>query len=351
MALKAAPLTIPKLDLDAIRNRNGLLASNAGSFRVSGYDPARDTYGFSMPEKLTAPATRLIPKTREEFRQARKDMRSSKQELRGKSDQELIGKTDQSLMERTLMPNLRPKVDALNYLLENRSINKIRDEQLNRKNLYYQTPSLSVRPIQDLPPEVLAAQENALSRVRSTYSGSDPIMNSLQKNIATAQRGQMQNEQIAGRAQQVLQERGRWDDQMRMNQQLAAETAGKNLDREQDFADFKTGAKTEAMEAKKKLNSTFLSQIGMNIDTAAEYNQQKDALEDAVSRQNYEDQMNVAYMNPDEGARMVEMAKLQKDWAGRPARLIPKYGDVQRGAWRPRLPERFATRRIARKTS
>ena len=204
------------------------------------------------------------------------------------------GADEFSMTEQRPMPNVRPWVDVLNYALANRKINQIEKEQLARKNTYLPSVSLSIRPVQDLSPEILAAQDAARSQVRSEYAGSDPAMNLIGKNTAAAKRGDMYNQQIAGRAQQLMSERARWDQQNQTNQQMAGDTAQKNAQLAQDYADYKTGARTAALSAKENLNASFLSQIGMNLDKAAQFNLQTKAIKQANERQRAEDLLRLA---------------------------------------------------------
>ena len=230
------------------------------------------------------------------------------------------------------LPNLRPMVDVANYLTNLNSINKVRGVQLARKNMYQATPSLSVRPIQDLSPEILAAQQDARTQIRSTYAGSDPVMNTINKNMATAERDKVRTDQIAGRSQLLMSERQRFDSENRTNQQAAAETAATNLNRAQDFADYKTGVNTAALEAKKKLNSDFLTGIGANLDTAAQYNLTREGVSEQNRRQYYEDSVKWAYAAPTEGEKQKRLAKLDHDFPnGYTAHLIPKFRDAQAG--------------------
>lgn len=284
--------------------------------------------------------SRYLPKTN--FNQALSPAPSlakkGTQELDSASGKESVDPAsgNQLFTEERQMPNLRPVVDILNFVTANKKINQIKDEQLARKNLYLNAPSLSVRPVQDLSPEILAAQEGALSQTRSEYQGSDPVMDLLGKHIAATARGKMRNEQIAGRAGQLMQERGRFDEQSRQNQLSAAETANKNLEREQEFADYRTGVKTAALDAKEKLNASVLSQIGQNIDTAAQYNLSSEAIERANKRQTYNDMLKLAASADTPQAEATLMAKAEeyysKEVAPYTAKPIPTYGRAQAGA-------------------
>lgn len=228
------------------------------------------------------------------------------------------------------LPNLRPMVDVANYLSNLNSINKVRGVQLARKNMYQQTPSLSVRPIQDLSPEILSEEQNARTQIRSDYHGSDPAMKAIYDNMATAERDRLRNTQVAGRAQLLLTERQRFDAENRANQQAAAETAATNLNRAQDFADYKTGVNTAALEAKKKLNADFLSQVGMNLDTAAQYNLTREGVSEQNRRQHYEDMTKWAFAAPTEGEKQRRLAALDTEFPnGYTAHLIPKFRDAQ----------------------
>ena len=230
------------------------------------------------------------------------------------------------------LPNVRPLVDVANYLANLNSINKVRGVQLARKNMYQATPSLSVRPIQDLTPEILAEEQNARTQIRSDYHGSDPAMKAIYDNMATAERDKVRGQQIAGRSANLVAERGRFDTENRTNQQMAAETAATNLNRAQDFADYKTGVNTAALEAKKKLNSDFLSQVGMNLDTAAQYNLTREGVSEQNRRQHYEDMTKWAFAAPTDGEKQRRLAALDTEFPnGYTAHLIPKFRDAQAG--------------------
>jgi hypothetical protein len=252
--------------------------------------------------------------------------------IKGQTKQTLPGGTKFSLTQDRQAPNLRPAVDILNYIAANRKIGQIERAQLARKNTFYTAPSLSVRPVTDLPPEILAAQADALSQIRSTDASSDPVMNLIAKNIATAQRDKMRNEQIAGRASAMLQDRNRFDTETRQNQQLAGETANRNLDREQDFADYRTGVKTAALESRAALNQQALSQLGKNIDTAAEYNMYASTVDMANVRQNYQDLLKLVDLEVTPENKEKALIKAKEYWATYSARLIPKFGRAQAGA-------------------
>jgi hypothetical protein len=247
-------------------------------------------------------------------------------------DKKLQADKDNRILGERQLPDVRPLVDVANYLQENNAINRIRKTQLARKNLYQNAPSLAVRPIQDLSPEILAAQDESVTQNRSEYAGSDPVMNMLSKNIATAQRGKMRGDFIAGRADNLVKERARFDEQTRQNQQAAADTAAKNVDREQEFQDYKTGVNTATLEAKKQLNTNFLNQVGMNLDTAANYALQAKAAEEANKRQTFEDRVAMAYAEPNAARREELLAGIQTDYPqGYTASLLPSYYRAQAG--------------------
>lgn len=305
-------------------------------FRMAAGIPAETSQGppaYFTPESIlttgqyTGPMSRLAPAYGETSLVARnpKILNGTAQDLKDEDKFATSEKRD--------MPNLRPAVDVLNYVLARRNINKIRDEQLARKNLYLPTPSLSVRPIQDLSPEVLAAQQEALAQNRSEYAGSDPAMSVIAKNIAAANRNKMRSEQIAGRAAAIAGERGRFDEQTRMNQQAAADIAGKNVEREQDFMDYRTGVKTAALDAKSKLNASTLSQLGMNIDTAAQYNMQSEAMKISNDRQAAEDMIKLAGLeSTPEAVRQDLINKAKEILDTGAAQQYPVYGRAQAGA-------------------
>ena len=247
-------------------------------------------------------------------------------------DRELQGSGTEEIKGEKQLPDVRPLVDIANYLQEQNAINRVRKTQLARKNLYQNAPSLAVRPIQDLSPEILAAQDESVTQNRSEYAGSDPVMNLLSKNIATAQRGKLRSDFITGRADNLAKERARFDEQTRANQQAAAETAAKNVDRQQEFEDYKTGVNTASIEAKKQLNTSFLNQVGMNLDTAANYTLAAKAQEEKNARQTFEDRVAMAYAETDPGRRDTLLGEIQRDYPkGYTASLLPTYYRAQAG--------------------
>lgn len=288
--------------------------------------PTVTDQSIPMPSPYVPSTPRLLPR----------------QEKEGHDKNKLIGNPKLQETAPTPLPNVRPLVDIVNYLSANASINKIRKTELGRKNLYYNTPSLSVRPIQDLSPEILAAQADAVTQNRSDYAGSDPVMNLLSKNIAAAGRGKMRSEQIVGRAANLVQERGRFDTETRANQQAAADTANKNLEREQDFQDYKIGVNTATLEAKKDLNAKALSAIGAHMDTAAQYNLTVSTEERANARQLYNDELKIAQMEPNEGLRRGLIKSAQDKFAiSSAAQPITNYRDAQKLALKGILPKRW----------
>jgi hypothetical protein len=264
--------------------------------------------------------------------------------LQGTDDAVLLDNDKQVITAGRPLPNIRPWVDIINYGLGRKAINDVKKIQLARKNTYYTAPQLSVRPIQDLSPEMLAEQQKQLSQMRSDYGGSDPVMNLLSKNTATAQREGTRNQQLVMRADNLDKERSRWDEQMRQNQILSGETAAKNLDREQEFADYRTGVNTAAREALKEHDTNALNQLGMNLDTAAQYNLSKFAEDRANIRQEFEDDMKIAAAADTWANRKLlydeakaRYQKRMKNPAGDPASQIPNFRTAQtkalEGTW------------------
>jgi hypothetical protein len=326
--------------------------------QVSGLGISADTtpIGGSAAAQIKLPASNTFvfnPPSTDQYRPVQNLLGTSgNQQLRGGSGNQTLTRTDgDQNKEYGRKPlNVRPAVDVLNYLVETAHINKIKKQQLARKNMYYQTPQMSVRPIQDLSPEILAAQQNELSQIRSEYAGSDPVLNLLYKNVATANRTKTGSEQIAGRSAALAAERSRWDTQTRENQKLAADTAKENLDRAQDFADYRLSAENAAQEAKKTLDASFLSQIGLNLDTAAQFNLTRAALMDQAKRQKFQDKLAMAALLP-EGQRTSAMEDLQNEYEEYAPEVFPTYGDAQRMWRRTRSQERFDQERNNNKTT
>jgi hypothetical protein len=237
------------------------------------------------------------------------------------------------------LPNLRAVPDVLNYLVGRAAIKRISKLEAGRKRLYYNAPSLSVRPIQDLSPEILAEQDQAVSQIRSGYGGSDFASQAIAQNMANSQRLQARNQFISQRAANLAQERARWDEQMRANQQLSADTAAKNLDREQDFLDYDLGRKVAEQEALKDLNTRTLSAIGPVMDAKSQFEMTRKAYNADNVRKHFEDQIRLAYLEPDYGRQQDAIrrayawyAKASKDPATYSTAGIPTYNEANRSA-------------------
>lgn len=154
-------------------------------------------------------------------------------------------------------------------------INKIKNRQMNRRMLNLNPVQTSVLPVQDMPAEVLNQRFNQISRLRSSYSGSDPASKLISDQLAAAGRTQAMDQLASERGQQLIQERQRVAKEIAENQIRSGETANANVERQQTLNDYKLEASVNALDQKKKL----LAEAGKDIkdiaDTSQAYNLNK----------------------------------------------------------------------------
>jgi hypothetical protein len=261
--------------------------------------------------------------------------------LGGSGNEKLIGTGgDEEKRDPRLAPNIRPMLDAANYIQELLLINKIKKDQLNRR--YVPAPFIShaVASIRDFDPAILAAQQHALSQIRSGYAGSDPAMQAIMQNMANANKLKTANDFIAQRAEYLGNERIRKEQGINANIDLAAAAEAKQRDIEQQKIDFELGATNAADEAKKVLNQSFLSALGVNVGNAAQFNLTRQAMVDAAGRQEFEDKLAMIGLLP-EGERAAALAELEKSYAQYTRGQIPDFNTASR-MWRTTRSQRTA---------
>lgn len=234
-----------------------------------------------------------------------------------------------------------PLINAATYVAANRGISNIERAQLNRKVLFQPTPQLSVRAIQDLTPEQLAAQEQSINEIRAEANTSDPVANLIAKGIASSTRNKARTEAIAQRVGQLTNERQRWDEQTRQNQEKAADTEAANIERAQQDSDIKLQARTNAMAARQELQTGTLEQMAKNVGTVIDYNRSAEAANEE-SRRNQNQAKIYAHFRaaavaiPNSEAQIRELQEAEKLAIGYTPKQILPWWQVNKITLRPR---------------
>jgi hypothetical protein len=256
---------------------------------------------------------------------------------------------NKSKTEGRVMPNMIPVLNAANLIQESLRARKIRDLQLRRPKIYQPGYSISESVRKDMPPEVLAQMERALSRVRNPYGNtSDPVLTMLGNQQATAERDDMEANFIAQRGQFIdATDKDKLKDHQ-ANQEIAGKTQAENTIRQQDFADFDLGANTAFQEHQKKAGTNFINNMVGSLNNAAQYNLSAEGLTMQNMQQEKQDRLNRIAMLPTEGERSIALAAYDKDYpAGYASKLIPRYGQAMRGAINPQfLTKLFGERKM-----
>lgn len=155
----------------------------------------------------------------------------------------------------------------------------LRDKKLKAKVRPYEEVSFSVRPVQGIPEEVSSNFMNRLGQVQSTYAGSDPSMSLVSKSIAGAQKQQALDDFTSKEAETVMQDRARYDKQMRENEQLRAGVRKENLDRRQQQDEYRQAAELDYTKEMQQLTGTTLDQASQSIYNENLYNAQANQVE------------------------------------------------------------------------
>lgn len=241
-------------------------------------------------------------------------------------------KNENYAMEGGVKFNPVPLINAATYLTAVNGINKIEKTQLNRRVFFQPIPQLSVRAIQDLTPEQLTAQDQAISEIQAESNTSDPVANLIAKGIAASTRGKARTEYIGQRVSQLEKERDRFDTETRENQRIAAETEAKNIDAAQQDADLKLQARTNAIAARQELNTGTLSQMAGNIEKTTAYNAAVDSANEEQRRTDAQDQINsyirMAEQTKDEAKRLYYIGKAEEISTGYTRSAIPTWGEA-----------------------
>lgn len=175
--------------------------------------------------------------------------------------------------------SVKPAMDIANVISQKALIEKQYDAQKNRTIAPYQAAQTMVRGVQDLPSEVLNQVERNVAAVKSQYSGSDPVMDLVSKQMAEEKRTGIRENAAAVRGQHLIEERRRVDKEKADNTLRAADVANRNIDRQQELADYKLSADVNRLTNLRKLSANVLTDLSKNLDTRAIYNTQKDLVQ------------------------------------------------------------------------
>ena len=106
---------------------------------------------------------------------------------------------------------LIPKYAAIgaNVLLNARNINKMYDIEKQKVLPQVFAARVPIVPEQDIPPELLQERKNLIAHLRSQYSGSDAVLDTVAKNMVEQEKFNARNKLAADRAAQLQQEKAR----------------------------------------------------------------------------------------------------------------------------------------------
>ncbi len=141
-----------------------------------------------------------------------------------------------SLAEKSL-DYVNPILVGADYLTQRSALKNLGKNKAVRT---YDNPTqLNVRAVSDMPYEVRKARENAISRMRSDYKGSDPVMELVSKQMVGAKQLEAREQLGSERAAIVAKDQARVDEQVNKNAMLAGQTSQKNsaLKRQYDESD------------------------------------------------------------------------------------------------------------------
>lgn len=161
-------------------------------------------------------------------------------------------------------------------------ISKIGKTQQGRQMRMLTPVQTSVLPEQDLPSEVLAQKQGQISRIRSTYTGSDPAMKLISDLLASGQRGSMRDEVASQRGLNLMEERKRVAAENSANEIRAGETRNTNIDRMQNLDDYKLESDINKYTQYNKL----LNQVGSQAIDTIENNQAYNLRRDQIGQEN-----------------------------------------------------------------
>lgn len=145
--------------------------------------------------------------------------------------------------------------------------------QQSRRITPINAPQIFIRPVQDVPAEILSKRLNDIDRIKSGYSGSDAGLKLVAQQATGAQKSAMKDTIGAERAAFVAGERERVAKEQADQQRISADTANTNAARQQELDDYKLQSRLNSQDQYRRLISDVGKQTLDNLETSEFYNE------------------------------------------------------------------------------
>lgn len=194
-------------------------------------------------------------------------------------------------------------------------------------------PVTSVAAASDMSPEVLAARQNDIARMRGQYQGADPTMRLISNQMAQQQRDAASNQLNAQRAQFIAQENQRVQQGNARNQAALTDTYNKNQLRSQQLEDNKLAARVAQSERERELYTKGFGAMMGHLENRLDSNLRRTALnrQRDLKADNYNIQTLAQRVQDNEydyGAK-TDLANAQAAFAKKLRAPLPKYRDFR----------------------
>lgn len=213
------------------------------------------------------------------------------------------------------------KINEQNRIIQNAKLNSLR------------APVTSVAAASDMSPEVLAARQNDIARMRGQYQGADPTMRLISNQMAQQQRDAASNQLNAQRAQFIAQENQRVQQGNARNQAALADTYNKNQLRSQQLEDNKLAARVAQSERERELYTKGFGAMMGHLENRLDSNLRRTALnrQRDLKADNYNIQTLAQRVQDNEydyGAK-TDLANAQAAFVKKLRAPLPKYRDFR----------------------
>lgn len=194
-------------------------------------------------------------------------------------------------------------------------------------------PVTSVAAASDMSPEVLAARQNDIARMRGQYQGADPTMRLISNQMAQQQRDAASNQLNAQRAQFIAQENQRVQQGNARNQAALTDTYNKNQLRSQQLEDNKLAARVAQSERERELYTKGFGAMMGHLENRLDSNLRRTALnrQRDLKADNYNIQTLAQRVQDNEydyGAK-TDLANAQAAFVKKLRAPLPKYRDFR----------------------
>lgn len=156
-----------------------------------------------------------------------------------------------------------------NYYTQMQYADKIEEAKSQYKSLESPTQQHYVRPVQDMPSEVLAARQLDINRIRSEYAGADSTMIDISNRAADSTRMQERAKLGAERASYVAKDMEREAADINKRSELTQIAAVDNVNRRQSEDNIRLQARIEGEEKRELAINTGVSDFIQHMDTLA----------------------------------------------------------------------------------